>query len=157
MFSLSEKLKFMFLAGLLAFAGFLYGSMNSDTQAQSGSETIDELTVRKLTVLQDITVTVDNGERRVIIDTDENGGRIMCLAPETKPTVGVKLSTGKMGGVVGVRGTKGSAASFTTGKEGGRVNVFAATGKGAAALGIFDGDGVVFTIDKFGQLSSSEQ
>lgn len=157
MFRLSEKLKFILLAGILAFAGFMLGNMNSDTQAQSGSETIDELTVRKLTVLEDITVKADNGERRVVIDTDENGGRVMCLGPETKPTVGAKISVGKMGGVVGVRGTMGSAASLTTGEEGGRVSISAATGKGAAALGIFDGDGVVFTIDKFGQLSSSAQ
>ena len=70
MFRLSEKLKFILLAGILAFAGFMLGNMRSDTQAQSGSETTDELTVRKLTVLEDITVKADNGERRVVIDID---------------------------------------------------------------------------------------
>ena len=50
MFGLREKLKYMALGTLIALTGFVLGNMNKDTEAQSGSETIDELTVRKLTV-----------------------------------------------------------------------------------------------------------
>ena len=46
MLRLREKLKYMFLVGLLAFAGFMFGNMNNDTKAELGSDTIDELTVR---------------------------------------------------------------------------------------------------------------
>ena len=42
MFRLREKLTYMFLTGLLAFAGFLFGHMNNDTKAQLGSEAIPE-------------------------------------------------------------------------------------------------------------------
>ena len=77
MFRLSEKLKYMVLGGFLTFAGFMFGNMSSDTEAQFGSETIDELTVRELTVLEDITVIADDGERRVVISC-ENGGKVTC-------------------------------------------------------------------------------
>ena len=35
-FKLHEKLKYMFLGGVLTLAGFMFGNMNSDTEAQSG-------------------------------------------------------------------------------------------------------------------------
>ena len=155
MFRLREKLKYMALGGLIVLTGFVFGNMNKNTEAQSGSETTDELTVRKLTVLEDITVVADDGERRVVISWDENGGRVSCLGPKDMPAVGAGLSIGEMGGVVGVRGKKGGSASLTLGKEGGRVSVFPVTGKGGAALGIIEGDGVVFTIDRFGKQAHS--
>ena len=42
-FKLHEKLKYMFLGGVLTLAGFMFGNMNSDTEAQLGYETIDKL------------------------------------------------------------------------------------------------------------------
>ena len=55
-FRLREKLKYMFLEGLLTLAGFMIRNMNSNTEAQFGSETFDKLTVRELIVRKDITV-----------------------------------------------------------------------------------------------------
>ena len=78
MLRLREKLKYMFLVGLLAFADFMFGNMNNDTKAELGSDTIDELTVRKLTVLEDITVIADNGEPRVVISWHELSGQVSC-------------------------------------------------------------------------------
>ena len=152
MFRLDEKLKYMFFAGLLAFAGFLFGNMNSDTEAQSGSETIDELTVRKLTVLEDITVVADDGERRVVISWDENGGRVTCL--DSKGLRAASLSMDEIGGMVVVRSEKGGGASLGVDEEGGNGGVSPVTdGQGGAGLLILEGDGVVFTSDRFGNIT----
>ena len=156
MFRLREKLKYMVLMGLLVLAGFIFGNMNKDTEAESGSETIDELTVRRLTVLKDITVIADDGERRVVISSDENGGEVTCFDPEGIRTAG--LSIGKEGGLVAVTGRKGGGASLSVDEEGGAVAIFPVNGKkGGAALTIIDGDGVVFTIDRFGESCSLGQ
>ena len=152
MFRLDEKLKYMFFAGLLAFAGFLFGNMNSNTEAQSGSETIDELTVRKLTVLEDITVVADDGERRVVISWDENGGRVTCLDSEGMRAA--SLSMDEIGGMVVVRSEKGGGASLGVDEEGGNGGVSPVTdGQGGAGLLILEGDGVVFTSDRFGNIT----
>ena len=155
MFKLREKLKYMALGALIALTGFVLGNMNKDTEAQSGSETIDELTVRKLTVLEDITVIADNGEPRVVISWDENGGRVSCYGlGGIRAAAGAGLQIGKLGGIVGVTGRKGSAgASLTIGTEGGGVTIFPVAGKGGAALSIVEGDGVVFTRDRFGNVT----
>ena len=155
MFGLREKLKYMVLGALIAVAGFVLGNMNENTEARSGSETIDELTIRKLTVLENITVIADNGEQRVIISSDENGGRVSCYGlGGIRAAAGAGLQIGKMGGIVGVTGRKGNAgASFTIGPEGGGVTIFPVTGKGSAALRIVEGDGVVFTRDRFGNMT----
>ncbi len=152
MFRLDEKLKYMFFAGLLAFAGFLFGNMNSDTEAESGSETIDELTVRKLTVLEDITVVADDGERRVVLSWDENGGRVTCL--DSEGLRAASLSMDEIGGMVVVRSEKGGGASLGVDEEGGNGGISPVTdGQGGAGLLILEGDGVVFTSDRFGNIT----
>ena len=155
MLGLREKLKYMALGALIALAGFVLGNMNENTEAQSGSEMIDELTVRKLTVLEDITVIADNGEPRVIISSDENGGKVSCYGlGGIRAPAGAGLQIGKLGGIVGVTGRQGNAgASLTIGTEGGGVTIFSAAGKGGAALSIVEGDGVVFTRDRFGNVA----
>ena len=155
MLRLREKLKYMALGALIALAGFVLGNMNENTEAQSGSETIDELTVQRLTVLEDLTVIADNGEPRVIISADANGGRVSCygLGGIGAPA-GAGLQIGKLGGIVGVTGKQGNAgASLTIGTEGGGVTIFSAAGKGGAALSIVEGNGVVFTRDRFGNVA----
>ena len=155
MLRLREKLKYMALGGLIVLTGFVLGNMNENTEAQSGSETIDELTVRKLTVLEDLTVIADNGEPRVIISSDENGGRVSCYGlGGIRAPAGAGLQIGELGGIVGVTGRQGNAgASLTIGTEGGGVTIFSAAGKGGAALSIVEGDGVVFTRDRFGNVA----
>ena len=64
MFRLRDKLKYMVFIGLLVLVGFIFGNINNDTNAQSKSDTVGKLTVRKLTVLEDITVIADDGEPR---------------------------------------------------------------------------------------------
>jgi len=49
-FRLREKLKYMFLGGLLTLTGFMLGNMNNNTEAQFGYETIDKLSVGELIV-----------------------------------------------------------------------------------------------------------
>ena len=69
-FRLREKLKYMFLGGLLTLAGFMFGNMNSDTAAQFGHETIDKLTVGELIVRKDIRVVSNGVDPRVHISWD---------------------------------------------------------------------------------------
>ena len=58
------------------------------------------------------------------------------------------------GFVLGVTGRQGNAgASLTIGTEGGGVTIFSAAGKGGAALSIVEGDGVVFTRDRLGNVA----
>lgn len=45
---LREKLKYMVFRGLFTLAGFILGNLSNDTEAQSGSETLDKLTVREM-------------------------------------------------------------------------------------------------------------
>ena len=156
MLRLREKLKYMFLVGLLAFAGFMLGNMNNDTTAELGSDTIDELTVRKLTVLEDIAVIADNGEPRVVISWNELSGQVSCYGPGKMDIADrAALLVGQLGGIVGVTDKNGGGASLTLGLEGGGVTIFpiegALVGKGGAALGIDEGDGFVSTIDRFGE------
>ena len=161
MFRLREKLTYMFLTGLLAFAGFMFGDMNNDTKAQLGSETIDALTVRKLTVLEDITVIADNGESRVVISWSEIGGSVSCYGPggmDVADSTG--LLVGQLGGIAGVTDRNAGGASLTLGTEGGGVTIFpiaGVTGKGGAALSIDEGDGIVFTRNRFGELRALEE
>ena len=155
MFSLRDKLKYMALGALIALGGLVFGNINNDTDAQSESKTIDELTVQQLTVLKDITVIADDGEHKVVIFSNENGGKVMCLGPGGKDAIaGAVLEIGESGGVVGVRGGKGGSAGLSVGTEGGRVTIVSASGTGAAAMNIVDGDGVVYTRDRFGEFRS---
>ena len=155
MFRLREKLTYMFFTGLLAFVGFMFGNMNNDTKAQLRSETIDALTVRKLTVLEDITVIADNGEPRVVISWNEIGGSVSCYGPGGMDVADrTALLVGQLGGIAGVTDRNISGASLTLGLEGGGVTIFpiaGPTGEGGAALGIDEGNGVVSTINRFGE------
>ena len=155
MFRLHEKLTYIFFTGLLAFAGFLFGNMNNDTKAQLRSETIDALTVRKLTVLEDITVVADNGEPRVVISWNEISGSVSCYGPGGMDVADrTALLVGQLGGIAGVTDRNISGASLTLGLEGGGVTIFpiaGPTGEGGAALGIDEGNGIVSTINRFGE------
>ncbi len=156
MLRLREKLKYMFLTGVLAFAGFMLGNMNNDTKAQLGSEMIDTLTVRKLTVLEDITVIADNGESRVAISWHELSGDVSCYGPGKVDVADrASLLVGQLGGIAGVTDKNASGVSLTLGTEGGGVTIFPIEGplaaKGGAALGIDKGDGFVSTIDSSGE------
>ena len=160
MFRLLEKLKYMFLGGLLTCAGFMFGNMNSDTVAQFRSEQIDELTVQELTVLEDITVIADDGVPQVVISWNERGGEVACLGSAKERDAGTaSLLVGRFGGIAGVTSGKGIAgASLTIGTEGGGLTIFPVPGiKGGASLGIVDGDGVVFVTDRFGERRSFGQ
>ena len=155
MFSLRDKLKYMALGALIALGGLVFGNINEDTEAESESKTIDELTVQEVTVLKDITLIADNGEPRVVIFSNENGGKVMCLGPGGKRAIaGAVLEIGESGGVVGVRGGEGGSASLSVGAEGGRVTIVSASGTGGAAMNIVEGDGVVYTRDRFGEFRS---
>ena len=156
MFRLRDKMKYMVFIGLLVLVGFIFGNINNDTNAQSKSDTVGKLTVRKLTVLEDITVIADDGEPRVVISWNEDGGEVTCVGPEGIRAAG--LSIDKEGGVIAVAGRKGEGASLSVNEEGGGVAIFPGTGnKGGAALGIIDGDGVVITRDRFGEFRSLGQ
>ena len=156
MLRLREKLKYMFLTGLLAFAGFMLGNVKNDTNAQLGPEMIDALTVRKLTVLEDITVIADSGEPRVVISWHELSGDVSCYGPGGIDTADrASLLVGQLGGIAGVTDRNASGASLTLGTEGGGVTIFpiegALAGKGGAALSIDDGNGAISIIDRFGE------
>ena len=155
MLRLREKLKYTFLTGLLAIAGFMFGNMNNDINAQLGSETIDALTVRQLTVLEDITVIADSGEPRVVISWNEISGHVWCYGPGGMDVADrTGLLVGQLGGIAGVTDRNGSGASLTIGLEGGGATIFpitGVTGKGGAALSIDEGNGVISIIDRFGE------
>ena len=161
MFRLREKLTYMFLTGLLAFVGFIFGNMNNDTKAQLRFETMDVLTVRKLTVLEDITVIADNGEPRVVMSWNEIGGSVSCYGPGGRDVAdSAGLLVGQLGGIAGVTDRNDSGASLTLGLEGGGVTIFpiaGPTGKGGAALSIDEGDGIVFIKNRFGELRALEE
>ena len=150
MFRLREKLKYMALGALIALTGFVLGNMNKDTEAQSGSETIEKLTVRDLIVLKGIRVMNDDNERQVIITWDEEGGRVTTYSPIGKAGLGV----GKHGGYLRVSDVEGNGgAQVTMEEKGGSVMIFSANGAGGVALALYEGGGVVYTRDKLGNIS----
>lgn len=155
MFSLRDKLKYMALGALIALGGLVFGNISEDTDAESESKTIDELTVQEVTVLKNITLIADNGEQKVVIFSNEHGGKVMCLGPGGERAIaGAVLEIGESGGVVGVRGGEGGGASLSVGAEGGRVTIVSVSGTGAAAMNIVEGNGVVYTRDRFGEFRS---
>lgn len=103
MLRLREKLKYMALGALIALAGFVLGNMNENTQAQSGSETINELTVRNMIVLEDITVLNDGNMPQVVITWDENGGNVSAHSLRGQAALGV----GEDGGLIQVGNAEG--------------------------------------------------
>ena len=144
-----EKLKYMFLGGLLTLAGFMFGNMNSDTTAQSGYETIDKLTVRELIVRKDIRVMSDDMNPRVHISWDRNGGRVVTYGPKSMGAASLLVAEGN--GVVTVQGSKEkNGASLMVNEGGGVLSLFAPDGKARIVLGISEGDGVAYLVDKLG-------
>ena len=171
-FKLHEKLKYMFLGGVLTLAGFMFGNMNSDTEAQFGSETIDKLTVRELNVHKNITLVDNNMNPRVLISWDRDGGKVTVYGPWGKGSAGLAVDEngGKVtahgirgkgaagftinedGGAVTVQGVIGeTGASLSATQEGGSVAVFNPQGNPRAAFSVVNGNGVVYVVDRFGE------
>lgn len=149
MFRLREKLKYMALGALITLAGFVLGNMNEDTEAQSGSETINELTVRNMIVLEDIKVLNNDNMPQVVIAWDEDGGNVSAHSPRGHAALGV----GEEGGLIQVANAEGKiGAQVTMNENGGIVVVRSTSGPGGAALAIYEGDGVVYTKDRLGNI-----
>jgi len=149
MFRLREKLKYMALGALITLAGFVLGNMNEDTEAQSGSETINELTVRNMIVLEDIKVLNNDNMPQVVIAWDEDGGKVSAHSPRGHAALGV----GEEGGLIQVANAEGKiGAQVTMNENGGIVVVRSTNGPGGAALAIYEGDGVVYTKDRRGNI-----
>lgn len=148
-FRLREKLKYMFLGGLLTLAGFMFGNMNSDTAAQFGYETIDKLVVQELIVRKDITVMGGGMEPQVLISWDRNGGRVVTYGPKGPNGLGAaSLLVAKGDGIVTTQGSKGkTGASLMVNEGGGVLSLFAPDGKAKIVLGI--ADGVAYLVNKF--------
>lgn len=167
-FRLSEKLKYMVLGSLLTLAGFMFGNMSSDTEAQLGSETINELTVRELTVLKDIKISSNSGDSLVLISSDEEGGIIATNSNSGDPRVlirsdsnggqvfvvdssgrgAARLAVTEKGGTVSTRGEGKAGVIIRAGGEGEGVSVFGTDGKLAVSLGITEDGGMVATDGK---------
>ena len=151
MLRLREKLKYMALGGLIVLAGFVFGNMNKNTQAQSGAESINELTVRNMIVLEDIKVINDGNVPQVVINWDDNGGNVSAHSPRGQAALGV----GEHGGLIQVGNAEGKiGAQVTMNENGGTVVVRSISGSGAAALAIYEGNGVVYTRDRLGNISA---
>ena len=148
-FRLSEKLKYMFLGGVLTLIGFMLGNMNSETTAQSGYETIDKLTVRELIVRKDIRVMGNDMDPRVHISWNREGGRVVTYGPKGMGAASLLVAEGN--GVLTTQGSKEkTGASLMVNEGGGVLSLFAPDGKARIVLGISDGDGVAYLVDKFG-------
>ena len=148
-FRMREKLKYMFLGGLLTLAGFMFGNMNSDTTAQSGYETIDKLTVRELIVRKDIRVMSEGIDPLVHISWDRGGGRVITYGPKGKGAASILVAEGN--GVVTTQGSKEkTGASLMVNEGGGVLSLFAPDGNAKILLGISEGDGVAYIVNKFG-------
>ena len=151
MLRLREKLKYMALGGLIVLTGFVFGNMNKDTEAQSGSETINELTVRNMIVLEDIKVLNDGNMPQVVITWDENGGNVSAHSLRGQAALGV----GEDGGLIQVGNAEGKiGAQVTMNENGGIVVVRSTNGPGGAALAIYEDDGVVYTKDRLGNINA---
>ena len=146
-FKLHEKLKYMFLGGLLTLAGFIFGNMNSETTAQSGYETIDKLTVRELIVRKDIRVMRDDMDPRVHISWGRNGGRVVTYGPKGKGAASILVAEGN--GVLTTQGSKDkTGASLMVNEGGGVLSLFAPDGKAKIVLGIAEGEGIAYLVNK---------
>ena len=147
-FRLREKLKYMFLGGLLTLAGFIFGNMNNETTAQFGYETIDKLTVRELIVRKDIRVTNEDMDPRVHISWDRSGGRVITYGSKGIGAASILVAEGN--GVVTTQGSKEkTGASLMVNEGGGVLSLFAPDGKAKIVLGISEGDGVAYLVNKF--------
>ena len=136
MFRLREKVKYMALGALITLAGFVLGNMNEDTEAQSGSETINELTVRNMVVLEDIRVLNDDNMPQVVITWDEDGGKVSAHSPRGHAALGV----GEEGGLIQVANAEGKiGAQVTMNENGGIVVVRSTNGPGGAGISYIRG------------------
>ena len=146
---LREKLKYMFLGGLLTFAGFMLGNMNNNTEAQFGYETIDKLTVSELIVQKDIRVMGNDMDPRVHISWDREGGRVVTYGPKGMGAASLLVAEGN--GVLTTQGSKEkSGASLMVNEGGGVLSLFAPDGNARILLGISEGDGIAYLVDKLG-------
>ena len=144
-----EKLKYMFLGGLLTFAGFMLGNLNNNTEAQLGYETINKLTVGELIIRKDIRVMGDDMDPRVHISWDRNGGRVVTYGPKGIGAASLLVAEGN--GVVTTQGSKEkTGASLMVNEGGGVLSLFAPDGNAKILLGIAEGDGIAYIVDKFG-------
>ena len=148
-FRLREKLKYMFLGGLLTLAGFMLGNMNNNTEAQFGYESIDKLRVGELIVRKDIRVMGDDTDPRVHISWDRNGGRVVTYGAKGVGAASLLVAEGN--GVVTTQGSKEkTGASLMVNEGGGVLSLFAPDGNARVLLGISEGDGVAYLVDKSG-------
>ncbi|MCE2416091.1 hypothetical protein J4G07_19080 [Candidatus Poribacteria bacterium] len=148
-FRVREKLKYMFLGGLLTLAGFMLGNMNNTTDAQFGYETIDKLTVGELIVRKDIRVMGDGMDPRVLIAWDREGGRVVTYGPKGVGAASLLVAEGN--GVVTTQGSKEkTGASLMVNEGGGVLSLFAPDGNARILLGISEGDGVAYLVDQSG-------
>lgn len=146
-----EKLKYMFLGGLLTFAGFMLGNMNSETTAQLGYETIDKLTVRELIVRKDIRVMSDDMDPRVHISWGRNGGRVVTYGPNGKGAASILVAEGN--GVLTTQGSKDkTGASLMVNEGGGVLSLFAPDGNAKIVLAIAEGEGIAYLVNKFDEV-----
>ena len=172
-FRLHEKLKYMLFGGLLVLTGSMFGNMSSNTAAQFGSETIDELIVRKLKVTEDITLYDgfsplvhihhnEHGGQVIIASRDksgfaqmgitENGGKIVTISKESGGVI--ISSTEDMDGIIEVYAKGHKKVVKISNNAGGYVSTLAKTGEGTVVLAMVKGDGVVVTQDKFGRINA---
>ena len=200
-----EKVLYMSLGALIAFIGYIFGSLNNvsvtaapkqlspaesihlldkllleegwklkpsngstQTRPQTKSSVIDEISVRKLRVVdaQGKTVAVlgkqvfPSGEIGILEVHDTEGNTVLSLAQDSD---GGRIAvTGKDRGMVGLRvddaggrvsviGKDGGVADLhIDGGAGGAVSVWGEDGKGAVGLGINDTGGRVSVIGKDG-------
>ena len=149
MFRLREKLKYMFLGGLLTLAGFMIGNMSNNTEAQFGYEMIDKLTVRELIVRKDIRVMSDDMDPRVHISWDRHGGRVSTYGPKGMGAASLLVAEGN--GVLTTQGSKEKpGASLMVNEGGGVLSLFAPDGNAKILLGISEGDSIAYIVNKFG-------
>ena len=175
MFRFREKLKYMVLGGVLTLAGFMFGNMNNNTEAQSGYETIDKLVVRELIVRGGMKLTNDNLEPLVLIDSDLEGGSITVYGRGGRGIA--NLSVSKLGGSVRVYDVRNQntaainayeeggilsvssainqvGATVSSDESGGKVMINSINGDVRAGLMIIQGEGVVFTKNRYGRTNA---
>ena len=148
MFRLREKLKYMVLGGLLTLAGFMFGNMNNNTEAQLGSQMIGKLTVSTLTVLDEI-IVMGGQEPRVVITSNENGGKIVTYGRGGQAYAAIGIDdTGSY--VITGDSKRKSGTSMSSNENGGVMLIRSADGVSDIILFIDDGGGAVNTTDRFG-------
>ena len=170
---ISSAAVYMGLGALIALVGFILGNMVNSINAQSDT-TVDKIVVKELYVVDDLGNTVmvlgkqhqsnataifraydTAGNPVLFLGYDALGGVVNVQGKEDKSGAGLGIDleggnlgiiskTGKLGGVFGVY------------PNGGRMEVYGGDGKGATGLSITDtGDGIIGTIDKFGNVTAT--